>query len=152
MPVFNIFKNSGYYWLFAAWIAYATMHPLYTPPANLMQRKAGVALFIIAELLNLKTHFDLKNLRPAGTRIRKIPNTVLFSLVSCPNYFFEILSWVGFTLASQSVAAAVFTMAGAAQMIQWALQKHRRYRKDFDGKDGREQYPKNRKAIVPFLL
>ena len=152
MPVSNIFKNSGYYWLFAIWIAYATLHPLYTMPPNLNQRNLGVGLFVIAELCNLKAHVDLRNLRPAGSRIRKVPNTLLFSLVSCPNYLCEILAWVGFTLASQSVAAGVFTLVGAAQMTQWALQKHKRYRREFDGVDGRELYPKGRKAIMPFLL
>ena len=32
MPLFNIFKNSGYYWGFAAYVAYFVCHPLYTPP------------------------------------------------------------------------------------------------------------------------
>lgn len=152
MPVTNIFKNSGYYWVFAFWIAHITMHPLYTMPACSSQRTFGVGLFLVSELLNLKCHIDLRNLRPEGTRIRKVPHGILFNLVSCPNYMFEVLSWVGFTLASQSVAAAAFTLVGAAQMTLWAIQKHKRYRKEFDGKDGREAYPKGRRAIVPFIL
>jgi very-long-chain enoyl-CoA reductase len=152
MPLRNIFKNSGYYWMFAAWIAHVTLHPQYTVPASSSRRILGVGLFVICELLNMKTHMDLRNLRPAGTRIRRVPRGILFNLVSCPNYLFEILSWVGFTLASQSVASAVFTVVGAAQMTVWAIAKHRRYRKEFDGQDGREMYPKNRKILIPFVL
>lgn len=152
MPLSNIFKNSGYYWLFAFWIAHITLHPQYTVPTSCERKWAGVALFVVSEILNLKAHMDLRNLRPAGTRIRKVPRGILFSLVSCPNYLFEILSWVGFTLASQSVASAVFTVVGAAQMTLWAIQKHKRYRREFDGQDGREMYPKNRTILIPFLF
>ena len=152
MPILNIFKNSGYYWLFAFWIAYMTMHPQYTMPASVNRRYFGVGLFVVCELLNLKAHLDLRNLRPAGTRIRRVPQGVLFQHVSCPNYLFEILSWVGFTLASQTVASAAFTLVGAAQMTLWAIQKHKRYRKEFDGKEGRELYPKNRKILIPFVF
>ena len=42
--------------------------------------------------------------------------------------------------------ALLFTLAGFAQMSQWALGKHRNYRKEF------QRYPRGRKAIVPFLL
>ena len=152
MPLSNIFKNSGYYWLFALWNAYMTLHPLYTVPACASQRYAGMAIFAVSELLNLKAHLDLRNLRPAGTRIRRVPQGILFKYISCPNYLFEILSWVGFTLASQSVAAAVFTCVGAAQMTAWAVQKHKRYRKEFDGQEGRELYPQGRKVLIPFLF
>jgi very-long-chain enoyl-CoA reductase len=40
----------------------------------------------------------------------------------------------------------LFTAVAVAQMFVWALKKHRRYRKEF-GSD----YPRNRKAMFPFL-
>ena len=45
------------------------------------------------------------------------------------------------------LAALLFTLMGFAQMAQWALGKHRNYRREFGVK-----YPRGRKAIVPFLL
>lgn len=42
------------------------------------------------------THLNLRSLRPAGTRTRAIPKGYGFNLVSCPNYFFEMVSWVAF--------------------------------------------------------
>ena len=152
MPVTNIFKNSGYYWMFAFWIAHASLHPLYTVPPSVSQRYAGVGIFVFSELMNLKAHLDLRNLRPAGTRVRKVPRGILFKYISCPNYLFEILAWVGFTMASQSVAAAAFTVVGAAQMTVWAIQKHKRYLREFDGIEGRELYPRSRKILIPFLF
>ena len=48
----------------------------------------------LAELSNLYTHLTLRALRPPGTRVRAIPYGYGFSLVSCPNYFFEMLAWL----------------------------------------------------------
>jgi very-long-chain enoyl-CoA reductase len=45
-----------------------------------------------------------------------------------------------------SFSAGLFTLAGAYQMTVWALGKHRAYKKEFS------HYPKNRKAIIPFIL
>ena len=38
----------------------------------------------------------------------------------------EILGWVGFAVATQTAAAALFMLVGAGQMAQWALGKHKR--------------------------
>lgn len=44
------------------------------------------------------------------------------------------------------IIALFFTIAGAYQMIIWALGKHKNYRKDF------EKYPRGRKSIIPFVI
>lgn len=72
-------------------------------------------------------------------------------LRSCANYTFEIYGWLLFNVATQTVAGVLFMMAGALQMIQWALQKHARLRKLFDGKEGREKYPRRWVILPPFL-
>jgi len=36
-------------------------------------------------------------------------------------------------------------------MIQWAIAKHKRLRKLFDGKDGRKAYPRRWIILPPFL-
>ena len=48
---------------------------------------------------------------------------------------------------TQTLTAFLFTIAGAVQMTIWAQQKHRAYKKEFA-----EKYPKQRKAIIPFLI
>lgn len=61
-------------------------------------------MFALCELGNLSIHLALRNLRPAGSTVRKIPVatsnpfTFLFNLVSCPNYAYEVGSWIGFTV------------------------------------------------------
>ncbi|XP_065833951.1 probable very-long-chain enoyl-CoA reductase art-1 [Oscarella lobularis] len=153
MPLFNLFKNSGYYWSFASYIAYYVNHPLYTAPSfGWSQIYVFFALFAVSEVGNLSAHLLLKNLRPPGTTTRRIPRpdynplNGLFNYVSCPNYTYEIMAWIAFTGMTQTLAAAFFTLAGFAQMATWALGKHRNYRREFP------EYPKGRKAIVPWLL
>lgn len=150
MPLLNLFKNCSYYWFFAAYVAYFVNHPLYTPPTEDLVY-TGMCLFYFMEIGNLSAHWTLRMLRPPGTKVRRIPRGGLFEFVSCPNYTYEILSWLGFNLMTRTVAGILFMCFGGAQMLVWAQNKHRRYRAEFDGKDGRALYPPNRKVIVPFL-
>lgn len=49
MPMFNLFKNCGYYWGFTAFVSYFVNHPKYTPPAfGDLQIYAGLAIFIVS--------------------------------------------------------------------------------------------------------
>ena len=152
MPILNLFRNTGYYTLFGAWMGYLINHPLYTPPSyGNVQVYGALACFIFCELGNFSIHIALKNLRPAGSRERKIPKpgtnpfTVLFNFVSCPNYTYEVGSWIAFAVMTQCLVALLFALVGFAQMAIWALGKHRNYRREFPN------YPR-RKAIVPFIL
>lgn len=72
MPLRNLFKNCAYYWIFAGYVAYHVNHPLYTSPA-LPQALLALGGFVISELGNLAIHINLRNLRPPGTKVRKIP-------------------------------------------------------------------------------
>ena len=150
MPIGNLFKNCSYYWGFAAYVSYHVNHPQFTAPSD-TQAYLGLGAFLLCELGNLSIHLLFKNLRPAGSKVRKIPYpnsnplTCLFNFVSCPNYTYEIGAWVAFTVMTQCVPAGLFTLAGAYQMTVWALGKHRNYRKEF------KDYPR-RKAIFPFVL
>lgn len=153
MPIRNLFKNCTYYWLFAAFIAYYNNHPLYTEPSfGAIQISLGFISFVLSQIGNLSIHLAFKNMRPAGTKERKIPMpdsnpfTLLFRLVSCPNYTYEISAWFSYSLMTQSLPALFFTLAGFYQMTIWAIGKHKAYKKEFSN------YPKSRRAIVPFLL
>ncbi|KAJ8926832.1 hypothetical protein NQ314_020682 [Rhamnusium bicolor] len=107
---------------------------------------------LLGEIGNFACHLGLMKLRPAGSTVRKIPVRFrcpfswLFDIVSCPNYTYEVGAWIGFTLLTSCVPAALFTIAGFYQMTVWALAKHRNYLKEFP------DYPKERKAIIPYIL
>lgn len=104
------------------------------------------AFFLLGQMGTGWAHLVLRNLRRPGTKERKIPRGGLFELVSCPNYFCETMVWLSFTVLTLNPAAAVFLAASGGQMVSWALKKHRNYRKEF------KDYPRKRKAMIPFLL
>jgi len=151
MPIRNLFKNCSYYWGFTAYVAYHINHPLYTAP-NDIQVYVAAALFVLSELGNLSIHLLLRDLRPPGSTVRKIPFpnsnpfTQLFRFVSCPNYTYEFYAWLSFTVMTQCLPAGLFCAAGLFQMTVWALGKHRAYKKEF------KSYPKGRKSIIPFII
>uniref|UniRef100_A0A3B4ZJD7 Very-long-chain enoyl-CoA reductase-like n=1 Tax=Stegastes partitus TaxID=144197 RepID=A0A3B4ZJD7_9TELE len=149
MPLRNIFKNCGYYWCTAAWMAYYINHPLYTPPYYGQQQvNTGLYIFLVknAALFNLSLHII------SGSKTKKIPYptknpfTWIFWLVSCPNYTYELGSWIGFTVMTQCVPVAFFTIVAFIQMTVWAKGKHRSYLKEF------RDYPTLRSSILPFIL
>merc|ERR1711892_600730 len=150
MPLANLFKNCSYYWGFTAYCAYHINHPLYTSPCS-TQVYLFFGLFLLCELGNFTIHVLLRNLRPAGSKERKIPYpnsnplSQMQGLVSCPNYTYEIGAWISFSIMTSCLPVGLFTLAGAYQMILWAQGKHKNYRKEF------KDYPR-RKAIIPFLL
>uniref|UniRef100_A0A669R906 Uncharacterized protein n=1 Tax=Phasianus colchicus TaxID=9054 RepID=A0A669R906_PHACC len=135
MPLRNIVKNCLYYWGFAAWLAYYINHPLYTPPSG-----------------NFSIHVALSDLRRDGSKTRKIPYptknpfTWLFFFVSCPNYTYEVGTWISFTIMTQCVPVGLFTLLCFIQMTIWAKDKHYTYLREF------KDYPSVRMPIIPFLL
>ncbi|KAA0149917.1 hypothetical protein FNF27_02595 [Cafeteria roenbergensis] len=115
---------------------------------------AGVAMFFAGMYINMDADSILRNLRrgPADKGYY-IPRGGMFDFVSGANFFGEIVEWTGYALASgfalPPVAFAVFT---ALNIGPRALQHHRDYRARFNGSKGKEAYPADRKALIPFLL
>ena len=143
MPLMNIFKNSGHYWLLsglnmAYWI-YMPSAPT-ARASNPLITYLGVALFAIGELGNYSTHLTLKNLRRPGSTDRGIPNGLGFNLVTCPNYMFETIAWIGIWLVNWSLSTGVFLAFSFTTMAIWAKKKERRYRKEFGDKYKRKSF------------
>ncbi len=76
----------------------------------------------------------------------KIPNGKLFNFVSCPNYLGEIIEWFGFFIIVPSIASLSFFLWTSFNLIPRALNHHEWYNEKF------KNYPKNRKAVIPFIL
>ncbi|XP_027860627.1 very-long-chain enoyl-CoA reductase isoform X1 [Xiphophorus couchianus] len=153
MPLRTIVKNCAYYWGFSAWLAYYINHPLYTPPSyGELQVKYALLTFAMCEVGNLSIHMSLRNLRTEGFRVRRFPTptknpfTWLFFFVSCPNYTYEVGAWLSFTVMTQCLPVAIYTLFGFIQMTIWAKVKHRAYIREF------KDYPTVRMAIIPLIL
>jgi 3-oxo-5-alpha-steroid 4-dehydrogenase 1 len=106
----------------------------------------GVALFFAGFVINQQSDEILRTLRAPGERGYKIPRGGLYRFVSAPNYFGELVEWIGFALAAWSPAALVFVVWTAANLAPRAWANHRWYRRTFP------DYPPERRALVPFLF
>lgn len=150
MPAYNIFKNSFFYWavsgLMCAYFIYSPTSLAATADKPIIDL-VGTLIYLFGELGNASIHLYLSGLRSTGGTERKIPVGFAFSLVTCPNYMFEVLSWVGIIVASRDWSVAFFIAIGAFQMFTWAKGKERAYRKEFGDK-----YKKKRFVMLPGLL
>ncbi len=147
MPAFNIFKNSAHYWLLSGFlIAYFTYSPtsITASASSPLLTYTGLALYVIGELGNLNTHLVLRSLRSEGGTERGVPKGIGFDWVTCPNYMFESLAWLGILMINKSWSTGIFVMAAVGQMALWARKKENRYRKELGPK-----YKKKRFAMVP---
>jgi very-long-chain enoyl-CoA reductase len=151
VPLGDVVTEYVYYWGFAAWNAWSLTSVNYGEPSVWLVG-LGAALFVVAEAGNARAHRMLRDLRPVGTKQRAIPRGFLFERVSCPHYLFEILSWVGFALVTETWAACAFCVVGAGILGAWAHTRHVAYRKAFDGSEGREKYPEARRALIPGIF
>lgn len=149
MPARNIFKNSAHYWLLAgANIAFwcYKANAAVAAPSNPLITYSGVLLYILGEAGNLRTHITLRNLRSSGGKERGIPHGIGFGLVTCPNYMFEAIAWIGIALVSWSWSTVLFVVVAVGQMGVWAGGKEKKYRREFGDK-----YKKKRFVMLPGL-
>ena len=107
---------------------------------------AGLAVFGTGFALNLHSDNILLGLRKLGGAGYAIPRGGAFRYVSCPNYLGELLEWAGWALATWSLGGLAFFAYTAANLVPRALSHHRWYRARF------EDYPANRKAVIPGVL
>ncbi|KAL6305194.1 3-oxo-5-alpha-steroid 4-dehydrogenase-domain-containing protein [Sparassis latifolia] len=89
-----------------------------------------------------------------------IPHGYLYSLISYPNYFCEWCEWLGFALAAAPLPSFasgtalmatlsppyLFFLSELSVMLPRAYRGHQWYRSRFP------DYPKERKAVIPFLF
>ena len=103
----------------------------------------GVALFITGYIINRQADLALRELRKSGESGYKISNHRLYRWVSNPNYLGEITIWVGWAIATWSIAGLAFAFWTVANLMPRARANHTWYRETFD------DYPQERKALIP---
>lgn len=105
----------------------------------------GAALFLFGFWVNLNSDAILRNLRKPGETGYKIPKGGFFRFVSAPNYFGELIEWSGWAIATWSLPGLAFLLWTAANLLPRAISNHKWYLSTFP------DYPKERKAILPFI-
>ena len=106
----------------------------------------GLPVFIAGVAINNYSDSQLINLRKPGETGYKIPTGGFFKYVSCPNHFGEMVEWLGFAIMANSVPAWSFAIWTVVNLIPRTLDNHKWYLQKFP------DYPKERKAVIPFIL
>lgn len=138
--LFNVVNGSSLGYYFANFASYTnadfkSMHFIF-----------GALLFCAGLCINWIYDTRLINLRKEGSQHYLIPKGGLFSLVSCPNLFGEIVEWSGFALMCWNLPAVAFLVWTLANLVPRAISHHRWYLQKF------EDYPNERKAVIPFII
>ena len=106
----------------------------------------GIGLFFCGICINIYSDYRLIGLRKQGDTSYHIPRGGLFEYISCPNLMGELIEWGGFALMTWCLPGFVFWFWSMANLVPRALAHHRWYHQHF------ADYPKQRKAVIPFLL
>lgn len=116
----------------------------------------GVIIFFTGQVMSLWTRIKLDRIRKKSShndvmRYYTIPKGWMFEYISCPHYLFEVISFIGFALASLTFAAILFAVVTLIVALWRARLRHHYYKNIFDGINGRMRYPTRRKALIPFI-
>jgi len=107
---------------------------------------AGALCFTTGWLINKHADLILFRLRKSGESDYEIPFGGMYRWVSCPNYLGEMLMWIGWAIATWSLAGAAFAIFTMANLLPRAFAIHRWYQGEF------ADYPRSRHVVLPFLL
>lgn len=105
----------------------------------------GVLIFFLGLAINWHSDNRLIGLRQKKSGYF-IPEGGLFNYISCPNHFGEMLEWTGFAIVAWNAPALSFAIWSFCNLLPRTLNHHAWYQEYFPN------YPKNRKAVIPFLL
>ncbi|KAL1255782.1 hypothetical protein QQF64_013843 [Cirrhinus molitorella] len=106
----------------------------------------GASMWFVGWIINIHSDHILRNLRKPGETGYKIPRGGMFEYVSGANFLGEIVEWAGFALAGHSIHSAAFALFTFIVLSSRGMDHHKWYLRKF------EDYPKSRKALIPFVL
>ena len=106
----------------------------------------GMLVFAFGFYTNMRCDSILRNLRPPGFKGYKIPHGWMFEYVAAANLWGEAVEWTGWALACWSLQAFAFATFAVLYLSARSYSHHLWYLKKF------EDYPKDRKIFIPFLI
>jgi protein-S-isoprenylcysteine O-methyltransferase Ste14 len=107
---------------------------------------AGTILFAAGLIINKTADEKLRGLRRENPTEYQVPRGWLFEYISCPHYLGEIIEWLGWAVLTWSAAGLAFSAFTFANLFPRAIRSHAWYRAKFP------DYPRRRKAIIPFIV
>ena len=106
---------------------------------------AGLFLFVLGMMININSDNILMKLRNDQGSGYHVPKGFLYKYISCPNYFGELVEWLGWALLTMSPAGFVFFIWTAANLVPRAKSNHEWSKQNISG------YPSDRYSIIPFI-
>ena len=105
----------------------------------------GLVLFYLGMFINIKSDNILMKLREVHGEGYHTPKGFLYKFVSCPNYFGELVEWLGWAILTMSPSGLVFFLWTFANLVPRARSNHEW------SKSNIKDYPETRKSIIPFI-
>jgi len=105
----------------------------------------GLIIFFTGMYINRSSDNKLISLRKDNKEYQ-IPQGGMFDFISCPNYFGEIVEWIGFAIIVLNLGTLSFALWTAFNLIPRALNHHNWYINYF------KEYPDKRKALIPYIF
>jgi len=111
----------------------------------------GIAIYYAGFFLNVHSDAIVRGLRSkdealSGERAYRIPRGGGFRYVTNPSYLGELIGWIGWSIATWSLAGVFILAISAANLVPRAFATHKWYLEKFP------DYPKDRKVLVPFVV
>ena len=106
----------------------------------------GIIIFMTGFVINKTADEKLKLLGNENPGKYQIPRGWLFRYISCPHYFGEVVEWGGWALMTWSLAGLAFFVFTIANLFPRAIASHKWYKSYF------QDYPSDRKAVIPFVI
>ena len=106
----------------------------------------GILLFVIGLAINWHSDHVIRHLRQPGDTRHFLPQKGMYRYVTSANYLGELMEWVGFAFAANTLVAWVFPIWTAANLVPRAHAIYKRYCQEF----GRKAVG-NRKRVIPFV-
>lgn len=143
VPVMGMLFNTINAYVNARWISELGSYPAswLADPRFVI----GAAVFLAGLAINLHADTVLIHLRKPGERGYKIPKGGMYWFITSPNYFGEIVEWIGWALMTWSLPGLAFALYTTANLAPRALSNHRWYQEKFP------DYPRERRALIPFV-
>ena len=143
IPIANALSTSLYHYVNAEFIGSANFcNGYFFDPRFILGIIIMVTGFVINRVADGQLICLRKNNKDSSYSIPKGP---LFFLISQPNYLGEMIEWFGWTILTWSLAGLVWFLFICSTQIPRARSNHKWYKREF------EDYPKHRKALIPFI-
>ncbi len=110
----------------------------------------GIAVYALGFFIIVTSESVVRNLRDPnpkpGDSQYKIPYGYAYRFVSSPQYLGELTAWLGFSIFTWGLPGVMIFLISAGNLVPRAFATHKWYQEKFP------DYPKNRKALIPFII